>query len=451
MLNKTWQLPFLCLMFFSLIFFTLHCDNEDPLANATTIEAGYAETVVSAPIGAALGGFGLPGGFRVITDIHDDMMAQVAFFKNDVGGSFMLITIDAAGYMLEFGDWGPGIHTVRESIVNAVSSEVRMKPEYITITSSHSHAAADIIGFWQSPGNGPPVDYLNELVTKITNAAVEAVTNRKSVNLYIGETMLEGYTGRDDDCSDVLDDRVTIVQAKDLDDVPIFTVVNWPLHPTTLGDGNTSLSADFVWGFREEMKNQVGGGALFVQGFIAAVHRGPNPVEGSGWDRVYNMGKVLSDKVIEYLPNLTLAEDFNINHRWKTFSCPVEGEYVIMADALGILKRNITESGGQMIVDTIETSWHRVGPLEIGVMPGEPTPELSLDLRERMVSPFQMIIGLGNDEMGYIIDQESIEKDNGRLASYELLMGLGEPIGIEVWKAQESMGWFNGAAENKRW
>lgn len=412
-----------------------------PVKEPTSFSAGYAEIDITPPIGTALGGFGPPGGFRLATGVHDPLCAQVALFTNDADQSLMLITIDATGYMYEFGDWGPGIQEVCQSIEMELSQIINISAENILVSSSHSESAIDLIGFWQQPGNGPPKDILNDLVAKITDAALQAAQNLQQADLFIGKTVLEGYTARYCN-SEVLDDTMTILQAKDKIGNPIVTMANWGVHPTTMGADNTLISADYFWGYREEIKSQIGGGAMLLQGFIAAVQAGPNPIEGTGWDHVYNRGKVFADKVIQTLPQLNPMEGFYIQHLQQQYSSRVEGSYAILADGLGVFKRTKEYQGSVLIIPTLMATWHQIGNLEIASMPGEATPEYSLALRNNMISPFQFIVGLGMDQVGYIIDPDSIEKDDGTLQSYHLQMGFGTPIGPASWQAHKDMGYF---------
>ncbi len=63
-----------------------------------------------------------------------------------------------------------------------------------------------------------------------------------------------------------------------------------------------------------------------------------------------------------------------------------------------------------------------------------------------MVSPWRFTVGLANDEIGDILEPQSVANDTtGRLAGYELQMGLGPLAGPTTWAAMEGLGWFDGA------
>ena len=53
-------------------------------------------------------------------------------------------------------------------------------------------------------------------------------------------------------------------------------------------------------------------------------------------------------------------------------------------------------------------------------MPGEPLPKVGLKVKEMLRKPFKMFIGLGDDEIGYVIDPEDWKE-----GKYEESMSLG--------------------------
>lgn len=424
--------------------------DESAVSEPTGFLFGYAQTDITPPIGTVLGGFGAPGGIRKMTGVHDPLLAQVAFFANDAGDAYVMVAVDSAGYFHDFGDWGPGIAAIRRSVSEALAPDLPIEPEHILLASSHSHAATDHAGFWQESGQGSPRQMLDEHLATITEAVVEAYRNLVEADLYFGETVLEGHTGRDKGCSEVIDDTVAIVQARHKGGKTLATIVNYAKHTNLVPESNTLASADFVHGFRKEMRDRTGAPALFLNGFIAAVQDGPlsGSVPGKDfWDRTYQVGSILADTVGGVLDSLQRADTFSIEHRTAVVSCLVKGEYALLLyNLFDLLKRYVLRVDDDLFVESLEVSWHRMGPMEFAVFPGEGTPEYALALKERMVSPGRFAVGLGNDSIGYIVDPESIAKDTtGQLEGYELKMGLGPPAGPCAWEAIQSLGWFDGA------
>jgi hypothetical protein len=430
-------------------------DSTGEVEALTSLMVGYGEADVTPPVGTPLGGFGPPGGGRVMTGVHDPLLAQAALFVNPGGQALVVITLDATGAFYDFGDWAPGVGAWREDVAAALAPELDLAPEHVLITTSHSHAATDLAGFWQRRGEGVPLPVLDLTRDGILSAVDAARASLTPATLYTAAGELVGFTGRDQGCSDVLDNTVGVLQARSADGVPLVTLVNYAKHPTILKEDNTLASADFVWGLREALSSSTGAPAMYLQGFIAAVHGGPRSGElGSApFERAERMGVVLAQASMDALAGAEASSDTTIEHQWARTRCACEGSMIVQTfDLFGIPFRDVDvavdEATGETsyTFDTAEASWHRVGPLQIAVFPGEGTPEYSWMLRARMDAPLAFTVGQGNDSLGYLIDPGSIEKDStGRLEDYELRMGLGPRGGVCVWEAMSSLSWFKGA------
>ncbi len=398
---------------------------EEEEVDPTAFVIGYAERDISPPVGTILGGFGGPAQNRGITDYNDPLMGQVLYLSNNAGQAFMVISVDTAGYFFEFGDWGPGIKQLRETIEEKLEGIVHLPPENILVGASHSHAATDLVGFWQAAGEGVPLEVLELYLTKISDAAVEAVESAVEGEIFVAEGELVGYTGRDSDCSEIIDNTVSVLQARDLEGQPLATLVNYAKHPTTLPYENTVASADFIWGFREETLLATGAPGMYLQGFVAAVHGGSSRVSGAdSFEKAYAMGELISQTALDTLDQAEKVEEYRIYNLETLYSCETsEGYLYDTYHYLNMPKRSIEDLGDELLVKEIPVSWHKVGSVEFAVFPGEGTPEYSYALRERMTGNAGFIVGLGNDCLGYILDPESVAADpSGQLEGYEMLM-----------------------------
>ncbi|HOD00919.1 MAG TPA: hypothetical protein PKH54_13310 [Myxococcota bacterium] len=413
-----------------------------------SFQVGYAELDITPPVGTILGGYGVPAMNRVTEGTHDPLMAQAALFTNNAGQALLLISADLAGYMWDFGDWGPGIKVLRQSIVDALAPTMAITPEQIVIASSHSHGAPDLMGFSQEIDEGPDKELLATTITQFTSLAQAAAAALKPATVLYGKTNLEGISARDKDCSPVLDTEVGIIQAQDGQDKVIVTIANFAKHPTIAPESNRLATADFIWGYREEMKKATDAPAMYFQGFEAAVHgRYSFYDEEDFWDKVYEIGKNLADAVLAVSGSLTPAGDFGIQSREATYSCV--GRESFMVDAytyMGLPKRFIdVQQDGTLLVREIPVSWHRLGNAEFVAFPGEPSPEYGVMAKERMSSSFKFALGLANDATGYMVEPQSLANDTtGQLEGYELKMGLGPDAGPSAWDALQGLGWFDG-------
>jgi len=441
-------------------------DVEQGSEVASKFFMGYSEVEVTPDDGICLGGYGF-GPMRRKEGVHDPLMAQVAFFMNDIKQAYVIVSIDNVGYAYEFDDWGPGVKILRETAAEKLAGKIAIDPQAITIASSHSHYSTDLTGFWQETGTGPDKEMLAEHVEMISEAIVEAYESAQEIKLYFGETAMDpDYAMRDrldpkdldsePCCGNEMDPTVSLIQAQDLEGNPLVTIANYANHPTTCPWESKLTSADYIYGFREEMMKKTGAPAMFLQGFEAAVHAGPKMIELGpldNFDTAYAFGAVFADNVEAGLATLTENTSYEIMHKWTNFNSIVgpESQLVFMLENFDMPKRSITEVTGEdgetlYQLDGIEVSWHKFGDAEFALYPGEGTPPTSLFYRSKMVSPYKFLISLANDSAGYFIEQYDLDNDpTGRLVDYELTMGIGYNGGPDARAAMDSLNWYDGA------
>ena len=418
-------------------------DAEQPALTPTTFSVGYAEQDITPGLGTIMGGFGGPGDARRATGVNDPLMAQALFVTNDADDALLMITLDVAGMFYDFGTWGPGIREAREAISTALAPERSIEPHQIIISSSHTHAGTDLGGLNQAIGMGVPIDLLYDVQWQLVQLALAAHDAIAPADLNYMNGELSGWTKRDKDCSPVLDTSIStlLIDWEDESTPPLY-LVNFANHPTVLGSDNTLLSADFIWGLRTAAANR-DARAMFLQGFIAAVHGRYSNASTSGFERALEYGEVLFQAATA---GPVTKEDtlFGIESREVVYGCVALDSFLSRVFRfLNMPKRGVTEQGENYFVETIPVSWHRIGNAEFAVWPGEPSPEYALSLKARMASDFKFTIGLGNDSIGYMVDPVSLEEDtSGRLTGYELMMGLGRESGPCAWRASESLDWF---------
>ena len=433
---------------------------------ATKFYMGYSEVDVTPPDGTCLGGYGF-GPMRRKEGVHDPLMAQVAFFMNDLKQAYVIVSIDNIGYAYEYGDWGPGVKVLRETAAEKLADKITIDPHAITVASSHSHYSTDLTGFWEPTGEGPDKEVLQNHIDLISEAIVEAYDSMQEIKLFFALTEMDkDYAMRDqldpsiEDsepcCQNELDPSVYIIQAQDLEGNPLVTIANYANHPCNAPWETKLTTADYIYNYREEMKKRTGAPAMFMQSFEAAVHAGPKLRElgpADDFDTSDAFGAVFADAVEAGLANLTETTSYEIMHKWTTFDSIVgpESQLVFMLETFDMPKRSITvltdeEGEKQYQINGVEVSWHKFGDAELALYPGEGTPHTSFFYRSKMVSPFKFTVSLANDSVGYFIEQYDLDNDStGRLLSYELTMGIGYNGGPDARAAMDTLNWYDGA------
>jgi hypothetical protein len=223
-------------------------------------------------------------------------------------------------------------------------------------------------------------------------------------------------------------------------------IVQWNCHPETLSSKNTLLSADFVGPVVEYLRKKHHCPVLYltgtVGGLMTSLHveiksdKGELLKDGT-FEKTERYGRLLgeaADRAIEGAKPVRLTP---LEVKSRTIYLPVANQLYQVARQLGVLKREALAWKGdpykaepltgidakEMPCVQSEIALLRLGDLEIAAIPGEIYPELVLGkvqdpadpgadfpdapiepaIYAQMRGPHRMLIGLANDELGYII------------------------------------------------
>jgi len=106
----------------------------------------------------------------------------------------------------------------------------------------------------------------------------------------------------------------------------------------------------------------------------------------------------------------------------KIFYAPIQNKGFLQANLMGIFGDNL------LVKDQLTTSeviGIKMGPFKMITVPGEILPKFGFELQKMIGTNPNIIIGLGNSELGYIIH----EKDwKAKRFSYERSMSMGPKI-----------------------
>jgi len=258
----------------------------------------------------------------------------------------------------------------------------------------------------------------------------------------------------------VVDPTVSVMSLEGEGPEPIATLVNYGCHPETLSSHNLLITADFVHALRRtvEVGSQwrrapgrpgLGGTAIVINGAVGGMMTtlgvsvtnpdGDTFSEGS-FDKADSIGQILGEAALDAAANAEVLDDPHIRVMANTFSLPVENTLYVFGFNAGIIERDeITEDQPPQIIS--EMALLELGPLRMLTMPGELLPEIGIGgydgsalfsddamvldpdnpmppnldaapqgpyLIERLTpegAPRPWIVGLGNDELGYIIPE----------------------------------------------
>ncbi len=372
------------------------------------------------------------GNDRPAKGVHDPIWARAIAFRNN-GVTVAMVTCDAIGL---FHD---KIIDIRKRI------DPSLKVDHVIVSSLHNHETPDTMGNWSGLVPNPwSFDYANlERVKNACKEAVEeAVRNLQPAEMYCNAHELnpEGFV-EDTRQPIVIDKKLNCIRfVKPGTDETIATMVNWGNHPETLDGDNPLITSDFPGYWRDGVEQGVpepngvqglGGMCLYFQGMVGGLmtqlhievpHRdGVRKFKEGSFEKAEALGQNLAIKTVDALRSSEAWKNENprVSVGAKTIYAPMSGifRYVIL---LGLIHPGVYwPCNARSEVDVV-----RIGDVEIVTVPGELYPEIAdggietpqgadyfplapVEVpplrKEVMDGKMRMMIGLANDEIGYII------------------------------------------------
>jgi len=369
---------------------------------------------------------------RAANGIHDDVWARVVVF-DDGATRLALVSLDAIGFRHD------DVIDIRKQIPDQAGID------YAIISSTHVHESNDLIGIW---GKNPFSSGVNkEALQYVKDQAASAITlaaeNLRPAKLVFAEDL----TGAEELVQDtrepvVMDPGLRLMQVIDAEtEETMGTLVAWGNHPETLWSDNLYISSDFPHYVRESIEKGIfdgdslykpglGGVAVYVNGAIGGLMttRASWPLRDPFLDTTYTQasfekakaqGQRLAMLALNALDHPdTIVERANLSVRAKTITIPLDNKVFRLAAMFGVLDFGMT---GWFRVRT-EVAAFSLGPASFLGIPGEIYPEIvnggveapveqdiKVDpvevppMRTLMPGKYKFVIGLANDEIGYII------------------------------------------------
>ncbi len=387
------------------------------------LRAGAASASVNPADGTFLAGYDQN---RKSTGVHDGLFAKAVVF-DDGTTAVALVVIDSIGIQY---DTACKIRTAASEKTTAVS----LPPERIVVASTHTHCSPDVIGIYgpDQTHTGRDPAYLKLLVDTCADTVAKAAAGLEPATLVTAETECVGWAVNDSE-PDELDNSVTILQCLGDSGEPIATLTSFACHPTVL-DGDTSLiSADWVGAFYKEMAANTPGEHVFVQGGVGGWVQPKTPERTFALAESY--GKDLAAKTLAALEQTAPVNGTTVRFARNVFTMPNENELFkqISAAGLNLIPRSFTDG-----VQT-EVAWFAVGDAQFATHPGETAPTFTADTEALMDTGPKFVVGLGLDQLGYIVKPEWFDSPDIPFAVYQTSMSLGRQTGPSMMAALEAV------------
>ena len=376
---------------------------------------------------------------RASNGIHDQLWARTMVI-DDGNTRFSLTAIDAIGL---FHD---NLIDIRNRLDNTAGIT------YSIVTATHNHEAPDLMGLWGPRlfKSGVDAGYLEYVKNQIVSSIEKAVEELQPARIKFARDL----TGLSSLVADirapvVMDDGLRIMQVLKMEsDITIGTLIAWSCHPETLWSKNLMITSDFPHYIREGVENGIysngnlikpglGGIAIYFNGAIGGLMTAEKncPIYDPWSGQTYRMpdfNKAESQGMQVAYAALSALENSSDIHSMgsigiasRTIELPVKNFVYRLGVRFGVLDRGYSRRKHMRT----EISYVTIGPASFLTYPGEVYPELinggiespvgqdyetePIELpvtRELMSGDYKFIIGLGNDELGYIIPKSEWDK-----------------------------------------
>jgi hypothetical protein len=350
--------------------------------------------------------------------VHDDLYAR-ALYLTDGKTQISLVGADLFG--MSYG-------VIREFIA-AVRKQGGGE---LILAMAHNHAAPDTIGVY---GHFPAeyVEYLGKQIVGVCAAAKQNARPVGSVRAASREMSLAGGRVhgwfRNARNPGILDPRIAVLRFDDTAGKTIAAVVNFACHVEGLEDGWMDMSADFPGYMCERMQQDLGGVCVFLNGALGGM------VSGDGPSRTHDEARKFGLELAKELASLARAAPVTGSNVLKHVRCRLEipttnPRLLQFATTMETARKEQYLTRGRTVT---EMQYLQIGTAQFCTIPGELLPEIAVEVLETMKGYPQMIVGLANDEIGYVIPAEDFRAGGSMTTmsgwDYEETMSLGPAAG----------------------
>ncbi len=384
----------------------------------------------------------------------------VVLQKGDV--TVAIVALDVVGFF----------HGDVEKIRTTLAGE-QLGVDYLLIHSTHNHEGPDTMGLWGSKllETGYNESYSQQLREAVVSTITTSIAGLTEVDhLVVGEVDVGNFSERgvanvirDSRDPVIIDETLGALAFVGGEGETIATLVNFGNHPETVADDNLYLTSDYVHALRRTVEQGsqwpggtgrpgVGGNCIFLNAAVGGMMTtlgvavqtpGGKAFKRASFVKADAIGSHLGEMALAALDGGEVVEDPQLNVQAQAFKIVVENSALQVMYEIGVIDREaeIDPDTGENRITT-EMGLINLGPLQMLSIPGELLPELAIGgydgshvgspsyhfidpqnpnppdvanapqgpfLKQRMDGTYRWLIGLGNDEIGYIVPEYDFE------------------------------------------
>jgi hypothetical protein len=419
---------------FMLAFAIVLCSTANRIHSAESLLVGFGETDITPDLAGNkpvwIAGYGHG---RKATGIHDPLMARAVVLQH-AGQRIALVAVDLVG--LQY----PEVKRIRTELKDYA---------YVLVASTHNHEGPDVIGIWGATPlhRGVSDSYLQFVVERSIRAVRNAEQNLVAARAGFGTTTEDSLL-RDSREPYIKDGVIRVLRfSRESDGKTLGLVTQFSCHPESLGSRNTLITADFPSSTVARLKAEHGCPVVYFSGAVGGLMTNPSePIrdrEGKEHhDGTFEYAQVFGERVADAMTAAVKSSQpveltpFRVAA--TPIAIPIENQIYRAAREIGVLRRDafvatgnpeqltplpLTPTVGTGVALETEVSYLRLGEVHVAGIPGELYPELVYgkvqnpvdaggDFPDAAVEPAVseimpgekwLILGLANDEIGYII------------------------------------------------
>jgi hypothetical protein len=374
-----------------------------------------------------MAGFGVN---RFALGVHDPLWARVLYLRKG-NHSVALVACDVVGLLHGRILALTGRDRDGEPMVHHGHSDD------VIICSTHSHSGPDTVGLWGPLPmiSGVAPSTLSRLKAGIDEALRKAKAGAVPATLHAAEARVEGIV-KDVRPPDIRNELASSLVARDESGRAIAVLVNFAMHPEGMGSKNRMISSDYPHYLREAVERDFPGSvAIFVSGDLGGMQT-PDIKEHT-WEEIRRCGEAIAARVKESQQNAPAVDVPTVKVRRAAVRFPLENKKFLAGYSSGLFGQDsegLVRKEGEGVVLESEVVGVRLGSVEWVTIPGEAFPEVGQKVYALMEAPHRFLLGLGQDEIGYILPKEDFDPKK-----YEESMSLGPSTAPTLLDALDSL------------
>jgi len=323
--------------------------------------------------------------------VADDLVVRTLALQQEGGRPFVLSVCDLIGM-------------VREDTL-AIRRAVDDVGADVVIASTHTHSGPDTIGLWgpEPATRGVDEDHLAAVRGAAESSIRAAFAALRPAVVRVATTTVHGVIENFRD-PEILDEQVGVLALDRPDGSAIATLVNAPVHPEVLDGDSTLISPDMAGACCRAVERVRGGVGIWASADLGGMQ---SPATGPRTTaEVERKGVLVADAALDAIGRSTPLDDPAVRFRGAEVDLPMWNPMFRMGLKAGILRGALREDGGI----TTDVGVLDIGPARMAFWPGEVLPELGMASKLRLDSPYPFLIGLANDELGYILPPDQFKE-----------------------------------------